>query len=32
MGLMQKGYNKAIDDFEIWLKNEKHKAIDEKNR
>lgn len=24
----QKGYNKAIDDFEIWLKTEKHKAID----
>lgn len=30
MRLMQKGYNKAIDDFEIWLKTEKHKAIDEK--
>lgn len=28
MRLMQKGYNKAIDDFEIWLKTEKHKAID----
>lgn len=25
-----KGYNKAIDEFEAWLKFEKHKAIDEK--
>lgn len=25
-----KGYNKAIDEFEAWLKSEKHKAIDEK--
>ena len=31
MRLMQKGYNKAIDEFEAWLKSEKHKAIDAKN-
>ncbi len=31
MRLMQKGYNKAIDEFEVWLKSEKHKAIDAKN-
>ena len=30
MRLMRKGYSKAIDDFETWMKAEKHKAIDEK--
>ena len=28
--MLKEQYNKAIDDFETWLKAEKHKAIDEK--